>query len=281
MKVLVTGAKGQLGYDVVAEMRRRNMTCQGVDKEAFDLADRVQVREYILAYQPDAVIHCAAYTAVDKAEEEPATCYAVNVLGTSYVAQACKAIDAKMIYISTDYVFDGDGDRPFETEGTPAPIGQYGLSKWQGEEEVKKYLNKYFIARTSWVFGSNGSNFIKTMLKLGKERAEVNVVCDQIGSPTYTLDLARLLGDMITTDQYGIYHITNEGECSWYEFACEIFRQAGYTTKVNPVTSEQYPTKAKRPKNSRLSKRSLAEQGFQRMPYWQDALARYLKGMER
>lgn len=280
MKVLITGSKGQLGHAVADELIKRFIECRGVDREDFDLMDKEQVMKYILSYRPDAVIHCAAYTAVDKAEEDSAACYAVNVLGTSYVAEACKAIDAKMIYISTDYVFDGDGERPFETEDTPAPIGQYGLTKWQGEEEVKKYLNNYFIARTSWVFGSNGSNFIKTMIKLGKERAEINVVCDQIGSPTYTLDLARLLGDMIITDKYGIYHITNEGECSWYEFACEIFRQAGYPTKVNPVTSEQYPTKAKRPKNSRLSKRSLGEQGFQRMPHWKDALARYLKGME-
>jgi dTDP-4-dehydrorhamnose reductase len=186
-----------------------------------------------------------------------------------------------MMYISTDYVFGGGGERPFEAGDLPSPIGQYGLTKWQGEQAVRKHLENYFIVRISWVFGTKGDNFIKTMLRLGKERPEIDVVCDQIGSPTYTVDLAKLMGDMLVTDKFGIYHATNEGYCSWYELACEVFKQKGYATKVNPVTTEQYPVKAKRPKNSRMSKKSLDEQGFQRMPSWEDALMRYLKSIGR
>lgn len=280
MKVLVTGVKGQLGYDVVKLLTDRDIECRGVDKEEFDLTDKEQVIDYILAYKPNAVIHCAAYTAVDQAEEDKKTCYAVNVSGTSYIAEACKQIGARMMYISTDYVFNGQGEVPFEVEDKPSPIGQYGLTKWRGEQAVKQCMDNYFIVRISWVFGANGNNFIKTMLKLGKERSEFNVVCDQIGSPTYTFDLARLLGDMIITNKYGTYHATNEGVCSWYELACEIFKQAGYTTKVNRVTSDQYPVKAERPKNSRMSKKSLDKKGFERMPSWQDALARYLREID-
>lgn len=254
MKVLVTGANGQLGYDVIKRLDSEGIEFLGTDRESLDITNEEQVSRVISDYNPDVVIHCAAYTAVDKAEDENELCYSVNVLGTKYVAEACKEINAKMVYISTDYVFDGEGDKPFEVTDNPNPINYYGQTKYEGELEVQKSLKKYFIVRISWVFGSNGNNFVKTMLRLGKERDEISVVADQIGSPTYTYDLAKLLAEMITTDKFGIYHATNEGYCSWYEFACEIFKQAGIDVKVNPIKTEDYPTRAKRPKNSRMNK---------------------------
>lgn len=275
MKVLVTGANGQLGYDVIKRLEKCNIEYLGTDRDSLDITDEEQVKRVISAYNPDVVIHCAAYTAVDKAEDEKEFCYAVNVLGTKYIADACKVINAKMVYISTDYIFKGEGDKPFEVTDKPNPINFYGQTKYEGEIEVQKKIEKYYIIRISWVFGSNGNNFVKTMLKLGKERDEISVVEDQIGSPTYTYDLAELLVEMIETDKYGIYHATNEGYCSWYDFACEIFKQAGIDVKVNPIKTEDYPTRAKRPKNSRLSKESLVKNGFKLEDRWRGALRRF------
>lgn len=273
----MTGVMGQLGYDVVKELNQRKIECLGTDVDDFDITDEKSVTAFIQQYKPDAVIHCAAYTAVDKAEDDQELCRRVNVDGTRYIAKVCKEIDAKMIYISTDYVFPGTGDRPYEVDDPTGPTCVYGVTKLEGELAVKECLDKYFIVRISWVFGKNGSNFVKTMLRIGKERDEVNVVCDQIGSPTYTADLAPLLCDMVATEKYGTYHATNEGFCSWAEFAQEIFKLAGYRTKVNLIPSSEYPAKAKRPLNSRLSKNSLELAWFKRLPYWSDALSRYLK----
>lgn len=276
MKVLVTGYNGQLGYDVVKRLENLNMECLGTTRREFDLTDEIQTKNFIKNYKPDVVIHCAAYTAVDKAEEERDICYKVNVLGTRYVAQACADIDAKIVYVSTDYIFDGKGEKPFEISDKPNPINYYGQTKYEGELEVRKATDRYFIIRISWVFGLNGNNFVKTMLKLGKEKKKLNVVSDQIGSPTYTYDLAKLIVDIIATEKYGIYHATNEGYCSWYEFACEIFRISDIDILVNSIKTEEYPTKAKRPKNSQLSKESLDLEGLTRLPEWKDALKRYL-----
>ncbi|MGC9796386.1 dTDP-4-dehydrorhamnose reductase [Fervidobacterium riparium] len=276
MKVLVTGADGQLGYDVVNELKKRNIQCYGATIKDFDLTNEKATKEFIENYKPDAIIHCAAYTAVDKAEDERELCYAVNTLGTRYIAEASSKIGTNVMYISTDYVFDGTKKEPYEVWDKPNPINYYGYTKYMGEEEVKKILEKYFIVRTSWVFGENGNNFVKTMLRLGKEGEEIKVVNDQVGSPTYTKGLAKLLADMVQTEKYGIYHATNEGYCSWYEFAVEIFRIAEMDVKVIPITSEEYPTKAKRPKNSRLSKRCLDENGFEKPEKWKSALFRFL-----
>ncbi len=280
MKVLVTGVKGQLGHDVVKELHLRGIECIGVDIEEFDVTDAKAVAAFISDYRPDVVMHCAAYTAVDKAEENPELCRAVNAKGTRNIALVCKKIDAKMIYISTDYVFTGSGDREYEVDDPTGPLGIYGHTKLEGEIAVRELMDKYFIVRISWVFGKNGNNFVKTMLRLGKERSEVNVVCDQIGSPTYTADLAPLLCDMMVTEKYGVYHATNEGYCSWAEFAQEIFKQAGYRVKVNHIPTSEYPTRAKRPLNSRMSKRSLDEAGLRRLPNWKDAVGRYLGEIE-
>jgi len=276
MKILVTGVNGQLGYDVIKVLEARNIECKGVDIADFDLTDAQAVKNYISSFRPDAVIHCAAYTAVDKSEDNKDISNAVNITGTENIARVCKEIHAKMMYISTDYVFNGEGDQPFETTSPKEPKGQYGLSKSLGEEKVKEYLSEYFIVRTAWVFGINGNNFVKTMIRLGKEKEEISVVCDQFGSPTYTPDLSRLLCDIIVTDRYGIYHATNEGFISWYDFASAIMKEAGLKAKVLPVTSENYASKAVRPKNSRLSKKSLDQGGFERLPVWQDALKRYV-----
>ena len=280
MKILVTGVKGQLGYDVMKVLQTRNIECLGVDIEDFDITDAQATSIFIRRYNPDAVIHCSAYTAVDKAEDNLELCKAVNAQGPRNIAAACKEIDAKMVYISTDYVFPGIGDREYEVNDPTGPLGAYGQTKLDGEIAVKELLTKYFIVRISWVFGKNGNNFVKTMLRLGKERSEVNVVCDQIGSPTYTADLAPLLCDMAVTEKYGTYHATNEGLCSWAELTQEIFRQAGYMIKVNCIPTSEYPTRAKRPLNSRMSKKGLDEAGFHRLPIWQDALKRYLKEIE-
>jgi len=280
MKVLVTGVKGQLGHDVVKVLKERNIENRGVDIDDFDITDEKLVNDYILSYHPDVVVHCSAYTGVDKAEDDTELCERVNAKGPYNIAKACKEIAAKMIYISTDYVFPGQGETFYETEDQTGPLGVYGRSKLAGETAVKELLEKYFIVRISWVFGENGNNFIKTMLKLGKDRAEINVVGDQIGSPTYTADLAPLLCDMLLTEKYGTYHATNEGLCSWAELAEEIFRLVEYQTKVNSIPTEQYPTRAKRPLNSRMSKKSLDEAGFNRLSDWKDALKRYMKEIE-
>lgn len=276
MKVLVTGTKGQLGYDVVNELEKRGHTAVAVDIEEMDITDAVSVERVITEAEVEAVIHCAAYTAVDAAEDNVEICRRVNAEGTENIAKVCKKLDLKMIYISTDYVFDGEGERPWEPDDERHPLNVYGQTKYEGEFAVEKYLEKYFIVRIAWVFGVNGKNFIKTMLKLSETHEELNVVDDQVGSPTYTYDLAVLLVDMVESDKYGRYHATNEGLCTWYEFAKEIFRQAGVEVKVNPVTSDMFPAKAKRPKNSRMSKEKLDANGFHRLPTWQDALERYL-----
>ena len=280
MKVLVTGVKGQLGYDVVKELEKRGMEAIGVDIEEMDIMDAASVEMVIGSTAPDAVIHCAAYTAVDAAEDNVELCRKVNAEGPQNIANECKKLDIPMIQISTDYVFDGMGEQLWQPEDKREPVSVYGQTKYEGELAVQNTLEKYFIVRIAWVFGVNGKNFVKTMLNLGKTRDKLTVVCDQFGSPTYTYDLARLLVDMVQTDKYGVYHATNEGFCSWYDFACEIFKQAGIEVEVVPVTSDQYPTKAKRPFNSRMSKDKLEENGFERLPAWQDALGRYLQEIE-
>ncbi len=280
MKVLVTGVRGQLGYDVVNELEKRGLEAVGVDIQEMDITDADSVDQVIGEAAVDAVIHCAAYTAVDAAEDNVEICRKVNADGTQNIANMCKKLDIPMIYISTDYVFDGQGERPWQPDDERAPLNVYGQTKYEGELAVQNTLDKYFIVRIAWVFGVNGKNFIKTMLNLGKTRDHLTVVNDQFGSPTYTYDLAKLLVDMIQTDKYGIYHATNEGICTWYEFACEIFRQAGLNVSVAPVTADQYPAKAKRPSNSRMSKDKLEKNGFDRLPTWQDALERYLKEIQ-
>lgn len=275
MKVLVTGVNGQLGFDVIKALKKRVIECIGTTREEFDIIDAEGTRKFINNYRPDVVIHCAAYTAVDRAEDEVALCMRVNVEGTQNVAKACKSINAKMIYISTDYVFPGRLNQPYEINAETEPINVYGESKLAGELAVKQELDRYFIVRISWVFGKNGNNFIKTMLRIGKSKEEVNVVSDQVGSPTYTLDLAELLCDMSQSEAYGIYHATNEGFCSWAELAEEAFKVAHYSTKVNYILTSEYPTKAVRPYNSRLSKTTL-DQMFTRLPDWKDAVRRYI-----
>ncbi len=276
MKILVTGVKGQLGHDVVRELERRGHDVTGVDIEEMDITDAASVGRVLGEAAPDAVIHCAAYTAVDAAEDNEELCRRVNAGGTANIARVCGELGCRLMYISTDYVFNGGGVRPWEPDDERQPLNVYGRTKYEGELEVER-LERYFIVRISWVFGLNGKNFVKTMLNLGRTRDTLTVVCDQIGSPTYTYDLARLLADMIGTERYGRYHATNEGLCSWYEFAAEIFRQAGMKVNVVPVTSGQYPAKARRPANSRMDKSKLTAAGFERLPPWQDALGRYLK----
>lgn len=280
MKVLVTGIGGQLGYDVMNVLKARQIDCLGADLAEFDITDLAETEKFITSYRPDAVIHCSAYTAVDKAEDNIDLCRAVNAKGPENIAKVCKAIDAKMIYISTDYVFPGTGEQYYEVDDETNPVNIYGQTKLEGENAVKAMLEKYFIVRISWVFGKNGNNFIKTMLRLGKERDELNIVSDQIGSPTYTADLAELLCDMVITEKYGTYQATNEGICSWAEFTEEIFKQADIATRVNHIKSAQYPTRAKRPMNSRMSKETLTKAGFHKMPTWQDAIRRYLIELE-
>lgn len=283
MKILVTGVNGQLGYDCVRELNERGYTnVKGIDIDDLDIANEEAVHKYINEYKPAIVMHNAAWTQVDKAEQMPDKVYEINSLGPKYIAEACKEVDAKMVYISTDYVFNGLGDKPFEIDDPKEGLSIYGKTKSQGEDFVKNVLDKYFIVRISWVFGKNGNNFVKTMLKLADMgKTELNVVCDQIGSVTYTYDLSKLLCDMIGTEKYGIYHATNEGYISWAEFAEEIFKQANKNVHVNYVTTLEYkklvPAQADRPLNSRMSKTSLDEAGFNRLPDWKDALNRYLK----
>lgn len=280
MRILVTGVKGQLGFDVVNELEKRGHTAIGVDVDEMDITDAEAVEKEMKADNLDAVIHCAAYTAVDAAEDNREICMRVNADGTRNIARVCKELGLKMVYISTDYVFDGKGERPWEPDDARNPLNVYGESKYQGELAVEECLDKYFIVRIAWVFGVNGKNFIKTMLKLAENHKEINVVNDQTGSPTYTYDLAVLLVDMVETEKYGRYHATNEGLCTWYEFAKEIFKQAGLDVKVNPVSSEEFPAKAERPHNSRMDKSKLTDNGFALLPTWQDALKRYLKAIE-
>ncbi|MDD3028204.1 MAG: dTDP-4-dehydrorhamnose reductase [Erysipelotrichaceae bacterium] len=276
MRVLVTGVKGQLGYDIVRVCQEEGIEAIGVDIEEMDITDCEAVAKVIGQSGADAVIHCSAYTAVDKAEEDIDTCNKVNVEGTRNIALVCRELNIKMMYFSTDYVFDGQGEKPWQVDDAPSPINVYGQSKYLGEQEVRNLVKEHFIIRISWVFGINGNNFVKTMLRLGNERDELNVVDDQIGAPTYTYDLARLAVAMIQSDKYGTYHVTNEGDTSWYEFAKEIFFQAGVEVKVNPVSSSEFKSAAKRPSNSKMDKSRLDEAGFGRLPSWQDALKRYL-----
>ncbi len=281
MRLLVTGVKGQLGHDLENELKKRGHECVGVDIEEMDITDAAACQKVISESGVCGVIHCAAYTAVDAAEDNVELCMRINRDGTENIAQVCEKLDIPMMYISTDYVFDGTGTRPWEPDDERDPLNVYGDSKYQGELAVANHLDKYYIVRISWVFGINGKNFIRTMLRLGKERGAVSVVNDQIGSVTYTYDLARLLVDMMETDRYGIYHATNEGILSWYDFAVEIFRQAGMDVAVTPCTSDEFPAKAKRPTNSRMDKSKLVENGFEPLPDWKDALARYLDELKK
>ncbi len=282
MKVLVTGARGQLGMDVMQALKARGIDAVGADVAEMDITDSAAVDAVMDAQHPDAVIHCAAWTAVDAAEDNEDACRKVNALGTENIARACARLGSKMMYISTDYVFDGQGETPWDPESKAyGPLSVYGQTKLEGELAVAAALDRFFIVRIAWVFGKNGKNFVRTMLSLADRYDTLRVVCDQIGTPTYTPDLARLLCDMIVTDKYGYYHATNEGGyISWYEFACEIFRQSGKNVSVLPVTTAEYGlSKAARPFNSRLDKRKLAENGFAPLPPWRDALARYLAQM--
>lgn len=280
MKVLVTGANGQLGYDVVKELQKQNIECYGATRQDFDIVDFEATKKFITNYMPDAVIHCAAYTAVDKAEDEQGLCYLVNASATENIAEICKKINAKMLYISTDYVFDGTKEGFYKVDDKPNPINVYGKTKLLGEQAVQRILDKYFIVRISWVFGEHGNNFVKTMLHLVKERKEINVIADQYGSPTYTADLAPLLVEMIQTEKYGIYHATNEGVCTWAEFAEEIFKIAGIDVKVNHITTAEYPTRAKRPLNSRLSKEKIINNKFIIIRAWEKALREFIEQQE-
>jgi len=277
MKVLVTGIGGQLGYDIFNSLQSEHVDIYGVDKLRLNLSEFDKVKDYIMKLRPDVVIHCAAYTNVDLAEENENFCRLINVEATANIAETCSEINAKMVYFSTDYVFSGKGDKPHEVESPTEPLSVYGHTKLAGEREVLSRLQKCFIIRTSWSYGLNGNNFVKTMLRLGQSKSVVDVVNDQFGSPTYTKDLASLVIEMIETDKYGVYHVTNEGYCSWAELAEAIFDIAGYATKVVPIHASEYSTLATRPQNSRLSKTRLDESGFSRLPSWQDALNRYLK----
>lgn len=276
MKFVITGVKGQLGYDLVKQLSGGNHEVIGIDRDELDITNEAAVLAYIENVKPDAILHCAAFTNVDAAEEQKEAAYAVNALGPKYLAQAASKVGAKMVYVSTDYVFNGTASEPYEPDQATDPLGVYGETKLAGEEFVKQYLDKFFIVRTAWVYGINGHNFVKTMLRLGEEREEVGVVHDQIGSPTYTVDLASFMIELVQSEKYGIYHATNEGVCSWYDFAVEIFKQAEMNVKVNPLTSDQFPRPAARPSYSVLSKKKIKEQGFTPLRDWKEALAVYL-----
>ncbi len=281
MKVLVTGAEGQLGVDVMRELESRGMECRGVDRADFDLLDAPAVKAAVADYGPDAVVHCAAYTAVDRAESEPEVCAGVNGDGTLNVVRAARSIGAKLVYISTDYVFSGEGTEPWTEDASYGPKNIYGLSKAQGEIAVRSMMDRYFILRTSWVFGAHGHNFVRTMMRLGRERTEIRVVDDQVGSPTFTEDLARVICDMIQTEKYGIYHVCNQGYMSWARFAEMIMRQAALRCRVIPVPSSEYPTPARRPLNSRMDTGKLVKAGFLPLPGVEDALERCMAEMDR
>lgn len=276
LKYMVTGVNGQLGYDVVLKLKEINIDVVAPRRDEFDLTNREQIQRYILKEKPDIIIHCAAYTAVDKAEDEKDVCYAVNVEGTKALIEAAKMINAKVVYISTDYVFDGSGQEPHFEEKETNPINYYGYTKEQGEKIVRELIDRHFIVRTSWVYGSNGNNFVKTIIKLAETRNDINVVSDQIGAPTYTKDLAEFIVSLVLTNKYGTYHGVNEGYCSWYEFAKVIFEKTESSININPISSKEYPTKAKRPLNSKLGKANSDVANIKRLPDWKDALSRYL-----
>lgn len=281
MKILVTGFTGQLGYDVYQRGGKENFEMIGVGSKDLDITNEEAVYQFVKRVKPDAIIHCAAYTAVDKAEDDKETCWSVNVEGTRHLVSAANEVSAKFMYISTDYVFDGKGETPFLETDRANPIGYYGETKYEAENIVQELNEKFFIVRISWVFGLNGNNFIRTMLRLAETRDELNVVGDQYGSPTYTFDLARLLIEMIESNKYGIYHASNEGFCSWAEFARVIFKYANKDVKVNEISTEGYPTRAVRPKNSRMSKGKLIANGFKPLPQWEDALQHYLNQLSQ
>ena len=276
MKIIVTGVNGQLGHDVVKELNKKdNYEVLGIDINDLDITNKLDVENFIFDTNPDIIIHCAAYTSVDDAEINKKLCYNVNFNGTKYLVNSAKMIDAKFVYISTDYVFSGNKKSEYTVDDKPDPRSYYGKTKYLGEIETLKH-DKHFILRISWVFGKNGNNFIKTMLRLSKEKKVLKIVEDQIGSPTYTKDLSKLIVDIIDSDKYGIYNVTNEGNCSWYEFALKIFEYSKIQIKVYPILTDQFPTRAERPKNSLMSKKKLIKNGFEPLPSWEDALKRYL-----
>ena len=277
---IVSGANGQLGSDVCNELKKRKIQHIGIDVDTLDITDEKAVKEFFVKNDVSCFIHCAAYTAVDKAESEKDICLAVNYKGTENIAKQCSAIDAKMLYVSTDYVFDGTGNTPFEVDDEKGPLNIYGKSKLMGENAVKENCDKHFIVRTSWVYGERNTNFIATMLRLSKSHNQISVVCDQVGSPTYSKHLARLICDIASSEKYGTYHGTNEGFCSWYELAKKTFEFKKITVSVKPVTTNEYPSAAKRPLNSRLSKSSLDKNGFERLPEWESAVKEYLKNTD-
>lgn len=276
MKIMVTGVNGQLGYDVVKELNKQHYEeVIGVDIDDLNITNEEAVKRFMYEEKPKIIIHCAAYTAVDNAEENIDLCMDVNVNGTKYLVNSAKQNHAKFVYISTDYVFDGENDTKYKITDNPNPKTVYGISKLGGELETLKH-DKSFIIRTSWVFGKNGNNFVKTMLKLGKERESISIVSDQFGSPTYTSDLSKLIANLIKTENYGVYHVSNEGFCSWYEFAEEIFKLKKYSVTTKPIKSSSFAARAKRPKNSMMDKSQLEKIGFNRLPHWKNALKRYL-----
>ncbi len=283
LRIIVTGVKGQLGYECVRELKERGyLNVLGIDQAELDITDQEAVKKFVHDYKPDVIMHNAGWTAVDKAEEYKELVFKVNSLGAKYLAEAANDVGAKIVYISTDYVFDGKGEKPFEINDRKGGLSIYGISKSKGEDYVKAANKKHFIVRISWAFGLNGNNYVKTMLKLAETKDELNIVCDQIGSPTYMFDLSKLLCDMIETEKYGTYHATNEGYCSWYDFTKYIYEVAGIThVNVKPITTAAYqklvPLQANRPLNSRLSKKSLDKAGFKRLPTWQDATYRFIK----
>ncbi|CEN91434.1 dTDP-4-dehydrorhamnose reductase [[Clostridium] sordellii] len=279
MRVLVTGINGQLGYDVYKELNKRGHEAIGVNKDQMDLTVLSEIKRCIENRKPDAIIHCAAYTAVDSAEDNEELCRKVNALAVQCIANCAKNLDIPMIYISTDYVFDGSKDGIYNEDDIPNPINIYGKTKYEGEVYIREILNKYYIVRISWVFGENGNNFIDTMIRLSKNKDSLNIINDQIGSPTYTKDLAPLLVDMIETDKYGTYHATNEGFCSWYDFAKEIFDIANISMNIKAIKTSEYPTKATRPLNSKMSKQKLIDNGFGQLRYWRDAVKDYLENV--
>lgn len=281
MKFFITGVNGQLGYDVKRELLERGYTdILAPTRVDLDITNEDAVKKMIREYRPSVIFHCAAYTAVDKAEDEKEKCYQVNVLGTKYLTEAAKEVGAKIIYISTDYVFDGTKEGLYQIEDKVNPVNYYGKTKYLGENFIREYDN-HIIVRISWVFGINGKNFIRTMLNLAESHKELNVVCDQIGSPTYTKDLAGLLVNMFLSNVKGLYHVTNEGYCSWYEFAEFIFKESRKKVKVHPILTKDYKTIAKRPLNSKLSKESLDDIGMKRLPEWQDAVKRYIRELKK
>lgn len=276
MRILVTGSKGQLGTDVVSELKSRGHTVFGADLPETDITDIEQIRLAVSEAKPDCVIHLAAYTAVDKAESEKELCTLINSKGTENVARVCGESNIKMLYTGTDYIFGGKGEEPFEINSPAAPCNHYGKTKYEGEEAVRKFCPKHYIVRISWVFGVHGKNFVYTMLRLAQTKKELTVVCDQTGSPTFTPDLAKLIGDMVITEKYGTYHATNEGICTWAQFAEAIMKKSGNDVKITPILTKDYKCDAVRPLNSRLSKTSLDEAGFSRLPSWENALDRFL-----